>query len=69
MVKKHTIEHWLNANTATARCDIFDSPLAEIDSSARKGELGDVVDVDIVDEYVYVDFGRGAIICALDEIK
>jgi hypothetical protein len=45
----------------TARRAIKDSPLAKIDSSARAGERGEIVDE--FDEFLAVDFGRGAIIC------
>jgi hypothetical protein len=66
---KNKLDRWLNADTAVARYDIHDSPLASEDASARRGQRGDVVDVDCVDGYVYVDFGRGAIACTPEEIK
>jgi hypothetical protein len=62
-------DYWRSTETAIARRAIYDSPLASVDASARRGERGDVVDVDDADGYVYVDFGRGAIACAPEEIK
>lgn len=62
-------DYWRSTETAIARRAIHDSPLANVDSSARRGERGDVVDVDDLDGYVYVDFGRGAIACYPEEIK
>jgi hypothetical protein len=61
--------YWRSTETAVARHAIPDSPLAEVDGSARRGEQGDVVDVDELNGWVYVDFGRGAIACAPEEIK
>ena len=66
---KNQIDQWLHRETANARCIIYDNPLAEVDSTARRGERGDVVDVDLIDGYVFVDFGRGAIMCLPEEIK
>jgi len=63
------LRQWLHRETAVAGHDIPDSPLATVDGSARRGDRGDVVDVDILDGYVYVDFGRGAIPCYPDEIR
>jgi hypothetical protein len=50
-----------------ARVRIHDSPLAEDDASARQGESG--VIVDIADGWLFVDFGRGVIICHPDEVS
>ena len=61
--------YWRSTETAIARHAIPDSPLAGEDSSAKRGQRGDVVDVDESDGWVYVDFGRGAIACATEEIK
>lgn len=63
------LDRWRNTGTAVARHDIPDSPLATVDAGARRGDRGDVVDVDDLDGYVYVDFGRGAIPCSPDEIR
>lgn len=62
-------DYWRSTETAVARRAIHDSPLASVDASARRGERGDVVDVDELDGLVYVDFGRGAIACYPEEIK
>ncbi len=62
-------DYWRSTETAISRRAIHDSPLASADASARRGERGNVVDVDEIDGYVYVDFGRGAIACYPDEIK
>ena len=62
-------DHWRSREVAIARRRIEDSPLAEVDASARRGQRGEVVDVDGVDGYVYVDFGKGAIACTIDEIR
>jgi hypothetical protein len=61
--------YWRSTETAIARHAIPDSPLAGEDSSAKRGQRGDVADVDELDGLVYVDFGRGAIACAPEEIK
>jgi hypothetical protein len=66
---KNQIDQWMHRETAIARCTIYDNPLAAVDSTARRGERGDVVDVDTIDGYVFVDFGRGAIMCLPEEIK
>jgi hypothetical protein len=66
---KNQIDQWMHRETAIARCKIYDNPLAAVDSTARRGERGDVVDVDFIDGYVFVDFGRGAIMCLPEEIK
>jgi hypothetical protein len=66
---KNQINQWLHRETATARCTIYDNPLTAVDATARSGERGDVVDVDLIDGYVFVDFGRGAIMCLPKEIK
>jgi len=66
---KNKLEQWISRSTAVARCTIHDNPLAHVDSTARRGERGDVVDVDTIDGFVYVDFGRGAIACTPEEIK
>jgi hypothetical protein len=63
------IEQWISRSTAVARCTIHDTPLAEVDATALRGERGEVVDVDTIDGYVFVDFGRGAIMCSPEEIK
>jgi hypothetical protein len=62
-------DYWRSTKTAIARRSIHDSPLASVDASARRGERGDIVDVDDLDGYVYVDFGRGPIACYPEEIK
>ena len=63
------LDFWANTATAVARHDIPDSPLAEVDAGAQAGQRGDVVDVDYLDGYVYVDFGRGAIPCYPEELR
>jgi hypothetical protein len=63
------LDYWRSTETAIARRSIHDSPLASADASARRGERGDVVDVDDLDGLVYVDFGRGAIACYPEELK
>ena len=62
-------DYWRSTETAFARRAIHDSPLASADAGAGRGERGNVVDVDEIDGYVYVDFGRGAIACYPEEIK
>lgn len=61
--------YWRGTESAVARYTIPDSPLASDDAGAKRGQRGNVVDVDDVDGYVYVDFGSGAIACAPEEIK
>lgn len=51
-----------------ARCSIPDHPLARIDGSARRGDLGSVDDIDTADGLWWVDFGRGAIACTPEEL-
>jgi len=63
------LDLWRNTATAVARHDIPDSPLAAVDAGAQAGQRGDVVDVDYLDGYVYVDFGRGAIPCYPEELR
>jgi hypothetical protein len=69
MSNARTMDYWRGTETAIARRAICDSPLADVDAGARRGERGDVVDVDDLDGLVYVDFGRGAIACYPEEIK
>ena len=51
-----------------AACAIQDSPLALVDGSARRGEVGYIDDLDHAGDLVMVDFGRGSIACAVGEI-
>ena len=62
----HTLLGW---RKATARRNIQDSPLAVVDCSARKGDKGDVVDVDESAGLLFVDFGRGAIACSPEDVR
>ncbi len=57
------------AQRVRARCAIHDSPLAVVDASAHRGEIGYVDDVDSAGELVMVDFGRGSIACTPDELE
>jgi hypothetical protein len=50
-----------------AKARIYDSPLTEEDGGAHKGEVGIIVE--ICDGWIFVDFGRGAIICHPDEVE
>lgn len=52
-----------------AAADIPDSPLAEEDAGARKGERGEIQDTDPQAGHLFVDFGRGALLCDLDELR
>lgn len=58
------LNHYL---PVVAKRDIKDSPLAKIDSSAHRGDKGEIVDE--ADGYYMVDFGRGAIVCEASELK
>jgi hypothetical protein len=51
-----------------ARRGIEDSPLAEIDSSCRRGAVGECLDFSESDNLLYVDFGNGAIACYPEEV-
>ncbi len=51
-----------------ACCDIADNPAAKVDSSAKRGEIGYVDDIDHAGELIMVDFGRGSIACSVGEI-
>ena len=62
----HALLGW---RKVTARRNIQDSPLAVVDCSARKGEKGDVVDVDESAGLLFVDFGRGAIACSPEDVR
>lgn len=53
-------------NRVRAICNIVDSPLAKVDCSAKRGDVGDVEDV--ADGYYWVDFGFGAIACSPNEV-
>ena len=55
------------ARPVTALCDIPDSPVARENGGAIAGSIGYVVDV--ADNWLMVDFGNGAILCAPDEIR
>ncbi len=62
-------ERFVMVDRVRARQRIQDSPLvAGVDGSATKGQIGNVVDVVPCDGLVFVDFGRGAIACAPDEL-
>lgn len=50
-----------------ARHAIEDSPLAEVDGSCARGAVGYCEDFD--GEMLYVDFGRGAIMCDPSEVR
>ena len=65
-IELHTLLGW---RKVTARRNIQDSPLAVVDCSARKGEKGDVVDVDESAGLLFVDFGRGAIACSPEDVR
>ncbi len=47
---------------------IADNPLARVDSSAPRGAIGYVDDIDYTGELIMVDFGRGSIACAASEL-
>lgn len=51
-----------------ARCDIADNPLSRTDSSARKGDVGYIDDIDTAGELLMVDFGHGSIACLPSEL-
>ncbi|MDB6109170.1 MAG: hypothetical protein JWR69_920 [Pedosphaera sp.] len=48
---------------------ISDSPFAEPDAFARKGQTGRVVDYDECSGLLFVDFGKGAIGVLPEEIR
>ena len=52
-----------------AVCDIADCPSSREDSSAMKGDIGELQSVDELEGYLFVDFGRGAILCLLSEVR
>ena len=59
----------MHGERVVARCDIADNPLAHEDSSARKGEVGYIDDLDFAGDMVMADFGRGSIACSPNELK
>ena len=56
-------------NSATNRVYALGDWLAVVDCSARKGDKGDVVDVDESAGLLFVDFGRGAIACSPEDVR
>lgn len=56
-----------DGQTVRARRSILDSPLTDYDGSARRGDVGAIQE--IADGWLFVDFGRGAILCHPDEIE
>lgn len=61
------LEDWICAPQHWARAvrSIADTPGYP---AARRGDVGEVCDVDVCDGYVFVDFGAGAMPCEPDEI-
>jgi len=68
-VKAIALDSLLGWRKVIARRNIQDSPLAVVDCSARKGDRGDVVDVDESAGLLFVDFGRGAIACSPEDVR
>jgi hypothetical protein len=64
-----TLDDFLEARTVRATRRIQDSPLAREDSGAKRGEIGVVEEVIKSDGLIAVDFGRGAVLCEVDEIS
>ncbi len=65
-----TLDDLTRMTTVRARRTILDSPLSAVQHPARRGDLGHVVDVDLVNDVVFVEFqGSGsAIACVPDEL-
>lgn len=63
-----TTDRFLMVDTVRARRRIEDSPLSAPPAPAARGSIGSVEDIDGSGELVFVDFGRGAIACAPDEL-
>jgi len=61
-------DRYLLVSTVRAKEPIRDTPLAKRPAGARRGALGQVVDVVPCDSLVFVDFGGGSIPCSPDEI-
>lgn len=62
-----TVQH---GSKVTARVDISDNPLSKNNESAKKGEVGEVVDVDHANRLLYVQFGnKEAIPVSIDELS
>jgi len=68
-VKAIALDSLLGWRKVIARRNIQDSPLAVVDCSARKGDKGNVVDVDESAGLLFVDFGRGAIACSPEDVR
>jgi len=68
-VKAIALDSLLGWRKVIARRNIQDSPLAVVDCSARKGDKGNVVDVDESAGLFFVDFGRGAIACSPEDVR
>ena len=68
-MKAIALDSLLGWRKVIARRNIQDSPLAVVDCSARKGDRGDVVDVDESAGLFFVDFGRGAIACLPEDVR
>lgn len=54
--------------TVVANRDISDSPLADVDCSAKKGDCGYVCEAIECDGLLFVDFGLGTIAVVPNEI-
>lgn len=68
-MKAIALDSLLGWRKVIARRNIQDSPLAVVDCSARKGDKGNVVDVDESAGLLFVDFGRGAIACSPEDVR
>ena len=68
-MKAIALDSLLGWRKVIARRNIQDSPLAVVDCSARKGDKGNVVDVDESAGLFFVDFGRGAIACSPEDVR
>ena len=63
-----SIDHLMQERFVKARHQIIDSPLSLSDSSVKRGQRGEIVDLDFSANLIFVDFGNGAIACTPDEV-
>ncbi len=65
-----TLDDLTRMQTARARRDIIDCPASAVQHSAKRGDVGHVVDIDTCNGVAFVEFGGpgSAIACTADEL-